>query len=43
LVTTTVTWTGAKQAQEIRFAAQISRLYLGKLRPSLAHGAPAGG
>lgn len=43
LVTTTVTWSGAKQADKIRLATRLSRLYLGKLRPSLAHGAPAGG
>lgn len=43
LVTTTVSWSRAKQAQKIGFATRISRLYLGKLRPSLAHGAPAGG
>jgi hypothetical protein len=42
LVTTTVIWSGARQAREIRLATQISRLYLGKLRPSLAHGAPSG-
>lgn len=43
LVTTTVMWSGAKQAEEIRLATRLSRLYLGKLKPSLAHGAPAGG
>lgn len=43
LVTTTVLWSGAKQAQEIRFATRISRLYLGKSKPSLAHGYAAGG
>lgn len=43
LVTTTLIWSGAKQAREIRFATKISRLYLGKSKPSLAHGAPAGG
>lgn len=43
LVTTTVTWPGARQGQEIRFATSLSRLYLGGLRPGLAHGAPAGG
>jgi hypothetical protein len=42
LITTTVTWSGARQSQKIRFATQISRLYLGKLRPALAHGAPSG-
>ena len=42
LVTTTVMWSGAKQAQEIRLATRISRLYLGKSRPALAHGAPSG-
>jgi hypothetical protein len=43
LVTTTVMWSGAKQAREVRLATRLSRLYLGKLRPALAHGAPAGG
>ena len=43
LVTTTLMWSGAKQAKEIRFAARISRLYLGKSKGSLAHGYPAGG
>jgi hypothetical protein len=43
LVTTTVIWSGAKQGTEIRFATRISRLYLGKPKPALAHGAPAGG
>lgn len=36
LVTTTVIWPRAKQGQEIRFATQISRLYLGKSNPSRA-------
>lgn len=43
LVTTTVTWGGANQGTKIRFASRLSRLYLGKLHPRLAHGAPAGG
>lgn len=43
LVTTTLRWGGARQGAKIRFATQISRLYLGRPKPSLAHGYPAGG
>jgi hypothetical protein len=43
LVTTTLTWPRAKQSEEIALATRLSRLYLGKNRPRLAHGAPAGG
>jgi hypothetical protein len=43
LIRTTVVWPGAKQAQEIGFATRISRLYLKKSKPGLAHGYPAGG
>lgn len=43
MVTTTVNWAGTKQGKEIRFATRLSRLYLRRARPSLAHGAPAGG
>jgi hypothetical protein len=40
LVTTTVRWRGAKQGAKIRFATRLSRLYLGKSRPSLAKRSP---
>ena len=43
MVTATVTWPGATQGAEIRFATRLSRLYLGRSKPALAHGAPAGG
>ena len=43
MVTATVTWPGAKQGAEISFATRLSRLYLGRPKPALAHGAPAGG
>ncbi len=43
LVTTTLMWSGAKQAKEVRLATKISRLYLGRSKALLAHGAPAGG
>lgn len=43
LVRTTVVWPGAKQAKDIAFATRISRLYLKKSKPALAHGYPAGG
>lgn len=40
LITTTVIWPGARQGQEIRLTTQISRLYLGRPRPSLAKLSP---
>jgi hypothetical protein len=40
LVTATVSWPKAKQAQEIRFTTALSRLYLHKSKPSLAHSYP---
>jgi hypothetical protein len=43
LVTITVMWSEARQGKEIRLTTRISRLYLGKSKPALAHGAPAGG
>lgn len=43
MVIATLRWPGATQAQEIRFATRLARLYLGKPKGSLAHGYPAGG
>jgi hypothetical protein len=43
LVRTTVVWPGAKQAEKIRFATRLSRLYLKTSKPGLAHGYPSGG
>ncbi len=36
LVTTTILWSGASQGKERRLAVRVSRLYLGKSKPSLA-------
>ena len=43
LIRTTVIWGGAKQAQKIRFATAISRLYLHKPKSSKAKGYAQGG
>lgn len=40
LVTVTVRKRGAKQAAKVRFATRISRLYLGRSKPSLARRSP---
>lgn len=36
MITTSVTWSGVSQLRERQLATRISRLYLGKSKPSLA-------